>query len=330
MVSKRSWMVAVGWLVANGMALVGCEPRQPAHLPGTVSFDYVGYAGTDFEARLENGSSKEIGFRGQSAGPGAAYAWDSEIRCDSPAHDVVSVHGPMMTAGGGVDTVRVLPGEKVRVIYRKAFALGEGGSHCHLRLRLADGTNMEATGEFDVTETHEPVVDKRRSCEAMRDAFIKDPERIAAALHVQPDCWPAMAGSDDAFDALMNEVSKGNLAAAKYLAPHQSELDGANAEDASIALGEFSEHHMTEFLDLARTGVLDTRHMTDAVSMLSPDIGDDYQEQLTKLGNRRLAAEGVSDPTLDEYRKAVIGAIDDEIKETKRGMKLSKETQKTQ
>ena len=329
MVAYRRWMLTSLGSLAAGLALLGCEPRQAVPLSGGISFKYVGSVGSELRATLENGSSKEIGFRGKAAeSDGAFYAWDSEVRCDSPEHHVTSVQGPVMVAGQGVNYVRVSPGQRIQVIFRRGSGSDGADSHCHLRLRLEDGATLEVPGEFELAAVEpQPPVDDREFCKTTRDAFVKEPERVMAVVQASPECWPEIAASGDAFDALADRVSKGDLGAAKYLASHLSGLDGAEAEDAAIALGDFSDSHMTEFLDLVRSGVLDGLHMTDAVSMLSPEIGDDYQEQLARLRKRRLAAEDVSDPTLDGYRKSVITAIDAEIKETNRGMKLSKESQ---
>ena len=320
MVAWRRWMLTLVGSLPAGLALLGCEPRQGVPLSGGVSFEYVGWAGTGLEATLANGSSKEIGFRGKAAeSDGAFYAWDSEIRCDSPGHHVMSVHGPVIVPSEGVSYVRVSPGEKVQVIFRRGPGADRAGSRCHLRLRLADGATLDALGEFELAAAEpQPPVDDREFCKTTRDAFVKEPEQVMEVLQASPECWPEIAASDDAFAALAARVSKGDLGAVKYLVPHLSELDGAKAEDVTVALGEFSDHHMTEFLDLVQSGVLDSRHMADAVGVLNPDIGDDYQEQLARLRKRRLAAEDVSDPTLDSYRKAAITAIDAAIKQTQR------------
>ena len=138
------------------------------------------------------------------------------------------------------------------------------------------------------------------------------------------DCWRTVSRSNEKFDSLLKLVSGGNTPAAKYLAPHVKALDGGNLEDALIALGEFSDKNMEQFLDLARQGSLNEHELTSAITMLSSTYTDQLEAQLAEMNKRRALLEQVSTPELRKYRDVALPEVDSFIGEIQRAMTQSR------
>ena len=160
-------------------------------------------------------------------------------------------------------------------------------------------------------------------CILRSEKFIHDPVTASADELNAPsgaDCWSAVMRSEAALSALIVAIRQGSIPAAKYLAPHVDSLDGGELEDAHRALGEFSMFHMTEFMNLARSGALTERDLRRSLVMLPLSLSDRPKSQLAELKKRRAEVEEVSDPALSHYREAALNAIDFGIEQRQRSM----------
>ncbi len=103
-------------------------------------------------------------------------------------------------------------------------------------------------------------------------AFLASPDRSTVAGlsgSNEAGCWAVIDSSNSNLGRLTHWVKQGSQSAAAYLAKHLKQLDGGNLEDALVALGDFSDHNMEEFLILARKGLLSGSELSDALTRIS-------------------------------------------------------------
>lgn len=144
------------------------------------------------------------------------------------------------------------------------------------------------------------------------------PQSMDASSASRDDCWRTIANSPKDFDALLALVAQGDPPSANYLAPRIRELDGGNLEDALVALGQFSEWHTKEFLELAARRSVSVEELMRALTMLPASFTDNRPMQLAKIKERRSKLELVATPGLTKYRRISISAVNEFISEIKR------------
>jgi len=152
------------------------------------------------------------------------------------------------------------------------------------------------------------------TCQQSVSTFLDNPNKSTlAALSGLRDstCWDVIGSSNTDLNRLNEWAEKGNPWAAQYVANHLKRLDGGNLEDALRALGQFSEHDMEGLLILASRGGLSSGELTDALTMLPLNLGDDSAAQLKALAARRELVMGVTRKDLAQQKAEALKAIDD-------------------
>jgi hypothetical protein len=132
--------LVISLLTAMGTTLGACDQSGKRPAPGRVSLEYVETSGTYLVFKLGNGSSQTITFMGLSRLSGSLEPSPSAIAMEcQAAQSAVSVEEPFALADGPPEaTVRVLPGEQVRLLVLSTFAIRHKGSRCRLRLRTQE------------------------------------------------------------------------------------------------------------------------------------------------------------------------------------------------
>jgi hypothetical protein len=150
--------------------------------------------------------------------------------------------------------------------------------------------------------------------------FLRDPtEASLSALSADGNgCWDELQASTAHIQQLDGLVASGNALAAQLLARHLGSLGGGELGDAHRALGQFGALHIEEFLHFASSGVLTSRNVADAITMLPLEIDENPGAHLEEMLARRAALERVSDPQLAEIRRVALAAVDTFIEEIER------------
>ena len=112
-----------------------------------------------------------------------------------------------------------------------------------------------------------------------------------------------------------NRVRAGDRRAAKYLISRLSKLDGGDLEDALIALGQFSDKRMIEFLLFSKNGLLTDNEFKGALTMLPLSISDDACAQVSLLRSRKHKIDIVNRDDIIEPKRRAIDAISGFISE---------------
>lgn len=128
-------------------------------------------------------------------------------------------------------------------------------------------------------------------------------------------CWNVFGASNAKQKELDQKVQQGDRWAARYLAAHLKNLDGGTLEDSLIALGEFAERHMQDFLLLREQGLLSTREFSDSLTMLPLSTSDDPRAQLRSLESRRNKVLGVHRADLSKERSQALVCINNFVAE---------------
>jgi hypothetical protein len=159
-----------------------------------------------------------------------------------------------------------------------------------------------------------------QGCQMSANVFLAHPnQKNLTALDSNADdqCWRIIGKSNANLKRLLASVSMGNYYAAIYLAKNLKSLGGGNLEDALVALGNFSNTHMTELLDFANKGTISEHELTDALTMLPLSMSDNQSAQLSAMQARRNIVNQVKRSDLANQKSVALKAIDDFIAEIK-------------
>ena len=155
------------------------------------------------------------------------------------------------------------------------------------------------------------------NCQSAVSTFLSAPDEANLLALDTSTCSAVIRSSNGNLNRLNQLVQAGNPWAAHYSAEHVKELDGGNLEDALIALGQFSNHNMTRFLQFAKNGQLSERELSDALTMLPLSLSDNPDAQLKALNQRRSKAVSVTRKDLLQQRRQALAAIDGFVSEIK-------------
>jgi hypothetical protein len=125
------------------MTLLACKPAEAPLRSGHIGLEYVGILGSNVEFRLENGSSKTISFRGEFTRPAGADPWDTQIECAATNGATMYEHPIVLVVEDPV-SIKVSPGEQMRLLLGIAITREGKGSLCRLRLKLQDRMIVES------------------------------------------------------------------------------------------------------------------------------------------------------------------------------------------
>ena len=157
----------------------------------------------------------------------------------------------------------------------------------------------------------EPGDRQQPSCQAAIARFLQAPTSVNLAQLRHSGADMCRSGLKiEQLQALDKLVARGSKLAATLLAPHVRRLDGGELEDSLRSFGQFATHRMHDFMILAASGALTDRESTAALTMLPPDLEDNFGAQIAELKARRTALEGLPDPQLQDRRTGAITAID--------------------
>jgi len=157
-------------------------------------------------------------------------------------------------------------------------------------------------------------------CQERANAFLAHPNQKNLALLRQDassQCWVIIGNSNANLKALLASVSSGNYSAASYLVANVKSLGGGNLEDALVALGGFSDTHMTDLLTFANHGLISEHELADALTMRPLSMSDNQAAQMSAMQTRRSRVNKVTRPELSHEKSVALKAIDDFINEIK-------------
>jgi hypothetical protein len=157
-------------------------------------------------------------------------------------------------------------------------------------------------------------------CQIPANAFLAHPNKKSLATlgpNANDQCWTIIGKSNANLKRLLLRVTNGNYSAASYLAANIKTLDGGNLEDALVALGGFSNTHMSDLLAFANKGLITEHELTDALTMLPLSMSDNQPVQLATMQARRNRVSSVTRPELSDQKSVALKAIDDFINEIK-------------
>lgn len=150
-------------------------------------------------------------------------------------------------------------------------------------------------------------------CGPLQKAFLASPTKANYLnLSAVPPCVLMRSPSlSHNLNKLRSLVAEGNIWAAKYLAQNIRTQDGGELEDSLVALGEFSEQNMAEFLNLVRSKELTNKEMQDALTMLPLSDSDNGQLQLEIMEKRAALVRAVKAKELYHEKNLAIRYIVD-------------------
>lgn len=134
------------------------------------------------------------------------------------------------------------------------------------------------------------------------------------------ECWRIFGGSNADLNKLLLRVREGNYWAARYVAINLKLLGGGNLEDALVALGDFSESDMSDFLRFLNDRILSEQQVSDALTMLSPSLDEAQSVQLSIMRSRERMVMAVKCPELSKEKAFAlreIRAFMDEVKSSR-------------
>jgi hypothetical protein len=133
--------LAVTCFVMIGILLAACKRTGSLPPSGRVDLEFYSASESGTFFRLENGSAQTIAFRGAHHLFAADEAWDAGMKCQS--RESSSAEAPVMLVGGG-ETIRVSPGDQIRIKVNKTVPSQYKGGRCRLQLELQDRTVVES------------------------------------------------------------------------------------------------------------------------------------------------------------------------------------------
>lgn len=159
-----------------------------------------------------------------------------------------------------------------------------------------------------------------QDCQVYANVFLSHPNQktfTALVSYTGNQCWKIIGGSNENLKKLLTSVSSGNYSAASYLVENLKSLDGGNLEDSLVALGDFSDSHMADFLAFANKGLISPHELTDALTMLPLSMSDNQRARLSTMRARRCRVNKVARQGLENQKVTALKAIDDFISEIK-------------
>jgi hypothetical protein len=115
-------------------------------------------------------------------------------------------------------------------------------------------------------------------------------------------------------------AGKGDRRAARYLISRLSRLDGGELEDALVAMGQFSDRRMRDFLLFYKKGQLAKIELEDAVSVVPLSLGDDLCAHMALLRSRQHKLNLIRSADLAEPKRRALQAISQSLSEVKAAM----------
>jgi hypothetical protein len=140
--------------------------------------------------------------------------------------------------------------------------------------------------------------------------FLSAPKPTSLDALQHSHCAVLITSSNANLGRLNELVKAGNRWAAEFSARNLKSLDGGNLEDAVVALGQFSDHHMARLLMFAEQGLLSKHELTDALTMLPLSLSDNPTAQLKLVMRRRNKAAAVRQQGLSNQRAHALKALD--------------------
>jgi hypothetical protein len=116
---------------------------------------------------------------------------------------------------------------------------------------------------------------------------------------------------------LCDEVSDGNLWSTRYLLSILHACDGASAECALNALGQFGDEHPEVLLDSVRQGMLTPRNLNFAVGTTPFELVDNIPARIKFLEARRIIFEKIDRKNLFVLKREALQAINESLEENR-------------
>jgi hypothetical protein len=114
---------------------------------------------------------------------------------------------------------------------------------------------------------------------------------------------------------LCDQVSRGNLWAARYLLRYLHKCDGAALEIALIGLGQFGDRDPEQLLDFVRQGMMTPKDLTDAVGTRPLTFVDNDLGTIHFFEARRNKLEQVNRKNLVALKAQALKAVNDSLAE---------------